>query len=65
MDENLSGMDKQEEAHFYLTIADFCNLVDEYGLDYMAKQSNDLRMALISWMTESEYEDDFQDAEEN
>lgn len=69
MDENLSGLEVQEEAHFYLTIADFCNLVDKYGLDYMASKSNDLRLELIKYMTSSDddsYEwDDIYTGEDN
>ena len=69
MDENLSGLEVQEEAHFYLTIADFCNLADKYGLDYMASKSNDLRLELIKYMTSSDddsYEwDDVYTGEDN
>jgi len=54
MDENLSGLDKQEEAHFYLTIADFCNLVDKYGLDFIASKSDDLRLQLIQYLSSSD-----------
>lgn len=58
MDENLSGLDKQEEAHFYLTIADFCNLVDKYGLDFIASKSDDLRLQLIQYLSSSDDDDE-------
>ena len=52
--ENLSGLDKQEEAYFYHSIDAFCDLADVYGIEYMASKSNNLRLALIKWMTDTE-----------
>lgn len=59
MDENLSGLEVQEEAHFYHIVNEFNQLVAKHGLDFIISKSPELSISIIQWMNDDDSEIDW------